>query len=80
MARLYARTVWGRARAHLRLSDPSRSSQPLADFLSRGSGNGKRNQKNSKLLLEVSSQYQPTNKLNKKHIRLNQSGKKIATN
>lgn len=51
----YARTAWGRARARLRLSGPSPNSQLLVDSSSHGSGNGKRNQKSSKLLLEVST-------------------------
>ena len=51
----YARTAWGRARGRLRLSEPSPNSQLLVDYSSHGSGNGKRNQKSLKLLLEVSS-------------------------
>lgn len=55
MAQRYARTAWGRARARLRLNGPNPSSQLLVDYSSHGSGNGKRNLKNSKLLLEVST-------------------------
>lgn len=54
MVRRCERTVSARVRGHRRRSDPSQNSPLSADYSNLGNGNGKRNLKSSKQLLEVS--------------------------